>query len=45
MNDYIWYWKKGDTTFFTRKSSEAEKVMRNGHLVMGKKVKPSILKF
>ena len=45
MNDYIWYWRKGDTKFYTRQSVEAEKAMRNGVLVMGKKLKPAIIKF
>ena len=45
MEDFIWYWTKGDTKFFTRKSSDAEKAMRDGVLVMGKKCKPSIMRF
>ena len=45
MADFIWCWKKGEATFFTRKSSEAQKVMNDGFLVIGKIIKPSILKF
>lgn len=45
MSDYIWYWTKGDTKFYTRRSSDAEKAMRAGVLVMGKRLKPSIMKF
>ena len=45
MADFIWCWKKGEAKFFTRKSSEAQKVMNDGFLVIGKIIKPSILKF
>ncbi len=45
MADFIWCWKKGEATFFTRRSSEAQKVMNDGFLVIGKIIKPSILKF
>jgi hypothetical protein len=45
MSDFIWYWTKGKTTFYTRNTSEAEKMMKNGYLVFGKKLKPSFLKF
>ena len=45
MEDYLWYWMKGDTKFYTRKESDAEKAMKEGILVMGKKLKPSIMKY
>jgi len=45
MEDYIWYWIKGETKFYTRRESEAEKAMRDGILVMGKKLKPTIMRF
>ena len=45
MTEFMWYWTKGDMTFYTRKASEAEKVMKDGHLVLGKKLKPSIMRF
>jgi hypothetical protein len=45
MNEYIWYWTKGNTKFFTRNPSEAEKVMKDGVLVLGKRVKPLISRY
>jgi hypothetical protein len=45
MSDFIWYWTKGNSRFFTRNTQIAEKAMKDGILVMGRKVKPNILKF
>lgn len=45
MTEFMWYWTKGKTTFYTKKISEAEKVMKDGYVVFGKKMKPSIMRF
>ena len=45
MTDFIWYWTKGNSRFFTRNTQIAEKAMKQGILVMGRKVKPNIIKF
>jgi hypothetical protein len=45
MTEFIWYWTKGKTTFYTRMVSEAEKVMKDGHLVFAKRLKPSIMRY
>ena len=45
MKDFIWYWSKGNSRFFTRKTEVAEKAMKEGKLVMGMKVKPHIIKY
>jgi hypothetical protein len=45
MADFMWYWTKGNSRFFTRNTQIAEKAMKEGILVMGRKVKPNIIKF
>ena len=45
MTDFIWYWTKGNSRFFTRNTQVAEKAMRDGILVMGRKIRPNIIKF
>ncbi len=38
MSDIVWYWIKGDKKIFTRDIKVAEKALREGFLVIGKKV-------
>jgi len=45
MTDFIWYWTKGNSRFFTRNTQIAEKAMKQGILVMGRKIRPNIIKF
>ena len=45
MTEFIWYWSKGNSKVFTKNTDVAEKAMREGELVMGMKVRPSIQKF
>ena len=45
MDDFIWHWTKGNTKVFTRDSTVAEKAMRNGMLVIGKKLRPRIMRY
>jgi len=45
MSEFIWYWIKGEKKIYTRNTEIAEKALKDGLLVMGMKVKPSIQKF
>jgi len=45
MTEFIWHWKIGNTKFYTRETDVAEKAMKDGKLVMGKKLKPNIIKY
>jgi len=45
MTDFIWYWTKGNSRFFTKNTQIAEKAMKKGILVMGRKIRPNIIKF
>ena len=45
MNEFIWYWTKGDSKIYTKKTDVAEKAMREGMLVFGKRIKPNIIKY
>ena len=45
MSEFVWYWTKGNNKIYTRNTDVAEKAMKEGMLVMGRKVRPSILRF
>jgi hypothetical protein len=45
MTEFIWYWKKGNAKVFTKNTDVAEKAMKDGKLVMGMKIKPTIMRF
>jgi hypothetical protein len=45
MSEYIWYWTKGNSKVYTKNTEVAEKAMKEGMLIMGKRVKPSIIKY
>jgi len=45
MSDFIWYWNKGNKKVFTKNTEVAEKAMRDGIFVMGKKIKPNIIRY
>lgn len=45
MSEFIWHWTDGDKKIFTRKTEVAEKAMKNGFLIMGRKAKPEIIKY
>jgi hypothetical protein len=45
MSEFVWYWTKGNSKIYTKNTEVAEKAMRDGMLVMGMKIKPSILKY
>lgn len=45
MEDFVWHWTKGSAKVFTRDSSVAEEAMRRGMLVIGKQLKPRIMKY
>lgn len=45
MTEFIWQWRKGDSKIYTRKVEIAEKAMKEGSLVVGKKLKPNVVKY
>jgi hypothetical protein len=45
MTEFIWHWTKGDSKVFTKNTDVAEKAMKDGLLVMGKRIKSSIIKY
>jgi hypothetical protein len=45
MSDFIWYWSKGNSKIYTKKTEVAEKAMKDGLLVMGMKLKPNVIKY
>jgi hypothetical protein len=45
MTEFIWYWTRGNSKIFTRKTEVAEEAMKDGKLVLGKKLKPNIIKY
>lgn len=45
MSEYIWYWKRGNSKVYTKNTDVAEKAMKDGMLVMGMRVKPTIMKY
>ncbi len=45
MAEFIWYWSKGNSKIFTRKTEVAEKALKDGKLVLGKEVKTNIIKY
>lgn len=45
MSDFVWYWTKGSSKIYTKKTDVAEKAMKEGILIMGMKLNPSIIKY
>ena len=45
MTEFIWHWTKGDSKVFTKNTDVAEKAMKDGLLVIGKRIKPIIIKY
>lgn len=45
MTDFIWCWNKGNKKIFTKNTDVAERAMKDGLLVMGKKTKSNIIKY
>jgi len=45
MSEFIWYWNKGNKKVFTRNTKVAEKAMKDGIFVMGKRIKPNIIRY
>jgi len=45
MSEFIWYWNKGNRKIYTRNTKIAEEAMKEGVLVIGKKIKPNIVKY
>ncbi|MBU0496412.1 MAG: hypothetical protein KKC68_09600 [Candidatus Thermoplasmatota archaeon] len=45
MYEFVWHWNSGDKKIFTRKTEVAEKAMKDGFIVMGVRLKPSIMRY
>jgi len=45
MTEYMWFWTRGNSKVFTKNTELAERAMKDGMLVMGRKIRPRILKF
>ena len=45
MSEYVWYWTNGNRKVYKKNTEVAEKAMKAGMLVMGKRVKPGIIKY
>lgn len=45
MSEFVWYWRKGNSKIYTKKTDVAEQAMKEGMLVMGIRLKPDIIKF
>ena len=45
MTEFIWYWTKGNSKVFTRNTKVAEEALKKGKLVLGKKIRPNVIKF
>lgn len=45
MSEFIWYWSKGNSKVYTKNPEAAEKAMKKGILVMGKKIPPNVIKY
>jgi hypothetical protein len=45
MSEFVWYWTKGSSKVYTKNTEVAEKALKDGMLVMGMKLKPSIVKY
>ena len=45
MSEFIWHWTKGNSKVYTKNTKIAEKAMKEGMLVLGKKIKTNIFKF
>ena len=45
MSEFIWHSTKGNSKVYTKNTKVAEKAMKEGMLVMGTRVRPSIQRF
>jgi hypothetical protein len=45
MSDFIWYWNKGNTKIFTKNTDVAEKALKDGKLVMARRIRSGIRRF
>jgi hypothetical protein len=43
MSEFIWYWTEGNSKIYTKNIDLAEKAMRDGILIMGMKITPTII--
>jgi hypothetical protein len=45
MSEFIWHWTNGSNKIYTRKIDVAEKAMQDGMLVIGKKLRPRVIRY
>jgi len=45
MSEFVWHWTSGNKKIYTKKTDIAEKAMKEGMLVIGVKLRPSIIRF
>jgi len=45
MSEFIWSWTKGNSKVYTRDTEKAERAMRQGIFVTGKKIRPNVIKY
>jgi len=45
LSEFVWHWTKGNRKIYTKNTDIAEKAMKDGMLVMGMRIKPSIQRF
>jgi len=45
MSEFIWYWNNGNKKIFTKNTEVAEKALKEGIPIFGKKITPDIMKY
>jgi hypothetical protein len=45
MEEFVWHWTSGNKKIYTKKPEMAEKAMKEGMLVVGVKLKPTVIKY
>ncbi len=45
MTQIMWHWNNGNSKIYTKKRDIAEKAMKEGFLVIAKKIKSNIIKY
>jgi len=45
MSEFIWYWNNGNRKIFTKNTETAEKALKKGIPIFGKKIMPDITRY
>ena len=43
MTDFMWHWTKGNKKVYTLRTDIAEQALKEGFLVLGARIKPTIM--